>query len=389
MSAIRQYLCFGLIFVFPIVVGYGQDKNTVVYNFFSPEVDSPVWVKDLLATDKEEHLQLYDRQKAVASKLQVVEERTVVSNVTKIANAFNAAFEEGIKKLEESTNNVAKSGLTIGLMMPFEPSATRTAIEGYIVSNAYDEVNNTDIYLIHFTQSLKVQPNVVFPYVMDGGLTTNNITGSFKDRRYPGASWTNVYRTVVRDVEYDNCHLCYVQRPEQLRQMTVWTQPHLKWGSATQGIDYGNIVHLAYGENLFTGILRDFTNHKFLEIKDGAIMGEGVQGYPEGPMPIIDSVSITESENENKLSPNALVTISGTNFLDSAVELCSGAYGTTAVLNAYEKVKTADVTVTETQIVFRASGKWSENAHSKVRIIVASPYGAAYSDVEGLYTKGE
>ena len=48
MSAIRQYLCFGLIFVFPIVVGYGQDKNTVVYNFFSPEVDSPMWVKDLL-----------------------------------------------------------------------------------------------------------------------------------------------------------------------------------------------------------------------------------------------------------------------------------------------------------------------------------------------------
>jgi hypothetical protein len=376
-------------FVFSMGVLSGQDKNTVMYNFYSPEVDSPMWIKDLLSTDAKDEKYLHDRQKAVASQLRVGEERSVVSNVTKIANAFNEAFEEGIKKLEEATNNIAKTGITIGLKFPFEPSATRTAIEGYIVSNAYDEANNTDIYLIHFTQDLKVQPNVVFPYIMDGGLTTNNITGVFKDRRYDNSNWTNVYRAVERDIEYNNCHLCYVQRPEQLRQITVWTQPHLKWGSATSGIDYGNIVHLAFGENLFTGILRDFETQKFIEIKDGAIMGDGVQSYIEGTPPVIDSISITESENENKLSPNALVSISGTNFLNSVVEVCSGAYSSTTILNTYETVRTADLTVTETQIVFRASGKWADNAHSKVRIIVASPYGAAYSDIEGLYTKGE
>lgn len=389
MSIIKQYFCYVPLFVFTLIAVYGQEKGSVVYNYFSSEVDSPMWVKDFITVSGEGRTQLNDRQGVIASLASVMVERNVASNIIRVANTYQEAFDEGIEKLEEVTNNIPKTGFTIGLMMPLEPSATRTAIEGYIVSNAYDEVNNTDIYLIHFTQSLKVQPNVVFPYVMDGGLTTNSIAGTFRDSRYPGSVWANVYRAVVRDVEYDNCHLCYVQRPEQLRQVMVWTQPHLKWGSAIHGIDYGNIVHLAYGENLFTGILRDFTNHKFLEIKDGAIMGEGAQGYPEGPMPIIESVAITESENENKLSPNALVTISGTNFLDSAVELCSGAYGTTAVLNAYEKVKTADVTVTETQIVFRASGKWAENAHSKVRIIVASPYGAAYSDVEGLYTLGE
>lgn len=256
----------------------GSERSTI-YNYYSVTKESPAWQKDIITADGPDYTRLMDRQGVLADKQRILALEVAVSNLTEVAKGFNEGFQTGIENLVEATNNIPKHGYTFGLVMPLAPSETRTAIEGFIVDQQYDSVHNIDKLSIHFTQDLKVQPRIVCPYVLDGGMTTNLITGSFKSRHYPGSTWTNKFTIARGEITYDNCHLLFLERPAALQGFTTWFDSMVKWGTP-QGIEYGAIVHTAFGEELFNGTLTNFNNHTYVTIKDGAIMGDGFIPFP-------------------------------------------------------------------------------------------------------------
>lgn len=268
-------------------LGQLESTRSTVYDYYSEEKVNPAWEKDIITADGPNHTNLRDRKGVLVSKQSAVALSIAVSNLTKVAEAYNQGFQIGIANLVAATNNMPKNGITIGLVIPQEISETRTAIEGFIVAQEYSSAHNTDILTINFTQRLVVQPKIVCPYVTDGGMTTNNLEGSFKDSNFPGSNWTNVYSVTLGDTEYENCHKCYIPRLAWMQDATVWFDTTVKWGTS-RGIDYGNIVHTAFGEELFNGILTNFNNHTYVEIKDGAIIGDGFI-----PFPVITNVTGT------------------------------------------------------------------------------------------------
>ena len=276
-SLIASYTAFGQL----------ESTRSTVYDYYSEEKENPAWEKDIITADGDNYSNLRDRKGALASKQSAVALGIAVSNLTKVAEAYNQGFQTGIANLVSATNNIPKNGITIGLVIPLEISETRTAIEGFIVAQEYSSAFNTDILTINFTQSLAVQPKIICPYVTDGGMTTNNLEGAFKDSNFPGSNWTNVFSVTLGDTEYENCHKYYVPRLAWMQDATVWFYTAVKWGTS-RGIDYGNIVHTAFGEELFSGILTNFENHTYVEIKDGAIMGDGFI-----PFPVITNVTGT------------------------------------------------------------------------------------------------
>ena len=256
----------------------GAERSTI-YNYYSATKESPAWQKDIITADGPDYRRLRDRQGVLADKQRILALEVAVSNLTKVAESFNEGFQTGIANLVEATNNIPKDGYTFGLVMPLSPSETRTAIEGFIVDQQYDPEHNIDKLSIHFTRDLKVQPQIVCPYVLDGGMTTNQIKGSFKSRHYLGSNWTNKFTITRGEITYDNCHLLFLERPASLQGFTTWFDSMVKWGTS-QGIDYGAIVHTAFGEELFNGTLTNFNNHTYVNIKDGAIMGDGFIPFP-------------------------------------------------------------------------------------------------------------
>ena len=258
-----------------------QERGAITYNYFSEEKDNPAWVKDVITAEGEGYGILKDKQGVLAPAQEAAALEYANQNLGKIGEAYNAGFASGIANLSAATNGMPTSGVTFGIVIPLVPSASRTAIEGYVVSTSYNPTNNTDTLLIHFTQSLAVEPVIEVPYVYDSGLTVSRVKGTFRTPDVPGSHWTNVVSVVVDPgtLEYDNCHTCYVKRPAELQDMTAWLDPHVKWGSSVTGKDYGNIVHLAFGEPLFTGVLTNTVNHTYVEIKDGAIMEPGFVSY--------------------------------------------------------------------------------------------------------------
>ena len=261
------------------LVSVAQDKSlgAVNYNYFSEVKDNPAWMKDVITAEGDDFGTLKDRQGVLAPKQSAVALEIATSNLTEVAQAYSNGFERGIANLVDATNNIPKSGFTFGLVVPLVPSASRTAIEGFVVDTEYDSENNTDILTIHFTQSLAIEPVIEVPYVSDSGMTTNRVKGSFRTTDYAGSHWTNKTTRVLGPdgIEYDNCHKCYVRRPTTLQGMTAWFKTNVRWGSETTGIDYGNIVHLAFGEPLFNGTLTNTVDNTYVVIKDGAIMAPG------------------------------------------------------------------------------------------------------------------
>ena len=273
-------VCFFIGFL-SVISAYGQLESTraTVYDYYSVEKEVPAWEKDIITADGPNFTNLRDRKQALASKQSTVALGIAISNITKIAEAYNVGFQTGITNLVAATNDMPKNGITIGLVVPLELSETRTAIEGFIAEQEYNSAKNTDILTIHFTQSLVVQPKIVCPYITDGGLTTNLLEGSFRDANFPGSNWTNIFTYTVGDVEYENCHKFYVPRLAWMKDATVWFDTNVKWGT-DKGINYGNIVHTAFGEELFNGTLTNFNNHTYVEIRDGAIVGDGFIPFP-------------------------------------------------------------------------------------------------------------
>ena len=272
-------ICLGSLMAAPTAFGQLESTRSTVYDYYSEEKVNPAWEKDIITADGPNHSNLRDRKGALASKQSAVALGIAISNLTKVAESYNQGFQTGIANLVAATNDMPKNGITIGLVIPLEISETRTAIEGFIVAQEYSSAYNTDILTIHFTQSLVVQPKIVCPYVTDGGMTTNNLDGSFKDSNFPGSNWTNVFSVTLGDTEYENCHKCYVPRLAWMQDATVWFDTAVKWGT-DRGVDYGNIVHTAFGEELFSGTLTNFNNHTYVEIKDGAILGDGFIPFP-------------------------------------------------------------------------------------------------------------
>lgn len=257
----------------PVIAQLGMDRSTT-YNYYSEEKDNPAWKKDIITADGPGLTNLRDRQGVLASKQATIAIEIAASNLQAVASSYNEGFLRGIENLQGATNGIPNHGLTMGLVMPLSPSETRTAIEGFIVEQDYDEASNTDILTIHFTQSLAVQPKIVCPYIMDGGFITNRIAGSFRDTNFVGSNWTNVYTVSKGDEIYENCHKLYVKRPVSLIGYTAWFNNNVRFGT-DEGIDYGNIVHTAFGEPLFSGTLTNHVDQTYVVIKDGAILEPG------------------------------------------------------------------------------------------------------------------
>lgn len=277
-----RYFIAALVFtVISASVALGQLESTrgTIFDYYSEEKVCPAWEKDIISADGVNYSNLRDRKGVLASKQSAIALGVAVSNLTKVAEAYNDGFYTGITGLIAATNGIPKNGITIGLVIPLEISETRTAIEGFIVEQEYSSEFNTDILTIDFTQNLAVQPKIVCPYVTDSCMTTNLIEGSFKNSNFPGSNWTNVFSVSLGDTEYNNCHKLYVPRLAWMQDATVWFDTPIKWGTS-KGIDYGNIVHTAFGEELFSGVLTNFNNHTFVEIKDGAIIGDGFIPFP-------------------------------------------------------------------------------------------------------------
>lgn len=277
----KKIIAYSFIGLLSVLAAYGQLDSTraTVYDYYSEEKEVPAWEKDIITADGINFANLRDRRKALASKQSTIALGIAISNLTKVAESYNIGFQTGIQNLVAATNDMPKNGITIGLVVPLELSETRTAIEGFIAEQEYDSAKNTDILTIHFTQSLVVQPKIVCPYITDGGLTTNLLEGSFRDVNFPGSNWTNIFTATVGDVEYENCHKLYIPRLAWMQDATVWFDTNVKWGTE-KGINYGNIVHTAFGEELFNGILTNFNNHTYVEIRDGAIVGDGFVPFP-------------------------------------------------------------------------------------------------------------
>lgn len=255
-----------------------ESTKSTVYDYYSEEFMSPTWEKDIITADGPNFSNLRDRQGALAARQATVAEAVAVSNITKVAQAYNAGFQAGIANLVSATNGMPKNGITIGLVMPLEISEQRTAIEGFVAAQEYSHEFNTDILTIHFTQSLAVQPKIACPYITDGGMTTNVIEGTFRNTNFPGSNWTNVYTVTVGETTYENCHKLYVTRLNSMLDATVWFSTNVRWGT-DNGIEYGIIVHTAYGEPLFNGTLTNYVDKTYVVIKDGAIMQPGFVSY--------------------------------------------------------------------------------------------------------------
>lgn len=260
------------------VFGDLGSARAVVYDYYSSEREFPAWQKDVVTACGTNFSTLLDRQGVFAPKQEIIAESIAVSNMHAVAESYKEGFENGKAQLVAATNDMPRAGISIGLVCPLEPSESRTAIEGFIVEQSYDEGNNLDILTIHFTQDLKVQPRIVCPYVYDGGLTTNYLAGTFSPAQIPQSDWTNVYTVTLGDVDYDNCHKLYVQRPEFMRDATTWFNTNIRWGT-DEGIDYGLIVHTAFGEPLYTGVLTNYENATWVAISDGAIVSAGFVKY--------------------------------------------------------------------------------------------------------------
>lgn len=261
--------------------GFAQQLNSnsaTVYNYFSEEKDNPAWQKDIITADGENYSNLRDRQGVIAAKQEAIAIEVAASNLIHITQAYNLGFQKGIANLVAATNGIPETGFTFGLVLPLVPGETRTAIEGFIVEQEYSQDFNTDILTIHFTQSLAVQPKIVCPYIYESGFTTNLLAGTFRDMNFAGSNWTNVYTVVKGEVTYDNCHKLYVPRPAALAGYTASYDSHVRYGT-DEGINYGSIVHTAFGEPLFSGILTNHINHTYVVIKDGAIMEPGFISY--------------------------------------------------------------------------------------------------------------
>ena len=255
-----------------------SSTRSTVYDYYSEEFLSPAWEKNIITADGPDFSNLRDRSGSLVAKQEAVAESIAVSNLTQIALAYNNGFQSGITNLVSATNGMPRSGMTIGLVIPLEISEQRTAIEGFIAAQEYNREFNTDILTIHFTRSLAVQPKIACPYITDGGMTTNTIEGTFRNTNFSGSNWTNVYTVTVGETTYENCHKLYVTRPLSMYDATVWFNTNVRWGT-NDGIEYGIIVHTAYGEPLFSGTLTNYVDRTYVVIKDGAIMNPGFISY--------------------------------------------------------------------------------------------------------------
>ena len=225
--------------------------------YYSEVHSAPARVKERV---RERHdstgYRLMDKKRVFAQLADLIAEQVTVAGAQEVAASWHRGFSNGVEELRAAFANAPTNGIYLGMEMPYDPTASRDAIDIYVASNHFDRASGYDLFWVHFNHAIP-RPSMEVPYSWTGGVT--RVAGTWSP---PGTSahWTNVYTIVRHGYTYGNCHLLFVKRPSDFVGAAMNLRPYGSFGNPESGLSWGRVQTTWNGRPSITDTLTDGTN---------------------------------------------------------------------------------------------------------------------------------
>ena len=195
---------------------------------------------------------LHDKTGTFAEAADIAALHEVTEHIDEIEDAWSEGFARGYAELQSALANLPTNGITLGLRFPLDPEG-RDRLDIYVATNYYDRTKNQDHLWVWFSKEVALKPTMVVPYIYNGGFTTNRVTGTWKN--WGNSNEVMTVRSTVGDQDfvYTGCKELIVQRPPEIQGVLADLNPHGRFGSGHDGVNWGSMILSLNGNITHTG----------------------------------------------------------------------------------------------------------------------------------------
>ena len=195
---------------------------------------------------------LFDKTGTFAEAADIAALHEVTEHISEIEDAWSEGFARGYAELQSALANLPTNGVTLGLRFPLNPEG-RDRLDIYVATNYYDRTNNQDHLWVWFSKEVALKPTMVIPYIYNGGFTTNRVTGTWKNWGNSNEVMTVRSKVGDQDFVYTGCKELIVQRPPEIQGVLADLNPHGRFGSGQDGVNWGSMILSLNGNITHTG----------------------------------------------------------------------------------------------------------------------------------------